>query len=438
MIAKSAAGPESEAEVKKELNWSRFRLGMANLFFSGEESSLAGLKIMIVRLLGGHDVHIGAISSFGAVVNFTQWLAVPLLNRCRSNRRALAIMLGAGAAIGVLLAFSVLGADNRARPEIPLYLFLGSTLLMSIATGIQLTIEANWIGDLVPVRLRGWFTSVKTSVSLVGMSILGLIFGFLVDHSASLSGAAFRLYWVVVLSHLLAIMLVLRIPDRTPQPATLFHWRKSAPDQRIELRSRPLWCYIGFYVSWTAGRGLLNAFVSIFLIESFGMGLLQLSGLNLINQAISIGLLLFLGQVTDRHGNRRALMWLSVAVGAAMLLWLATPWLGLTAIIVFYVINSMAGATHTMLVVNYGLEIYPEKGRSLYLALTRMIIGAASLLTINLAGIAARQMELANWSFTLFGAEMSRYQLLFGIGALLATASVLPLFFTGERRTGTQ
>ena len=73
--------PENIAEQKKYLNISRFRMGLANLFFSGEESSLAGQKIMIVKYLGGTDRHIGLISSFSSFMALTQWLALPLLRK---------------------------------------------------------------------------------------------------------------------------------------------------------------------------------------------------------------------------------------------------------------------------------------------------------------------------------------------------------------------
>ena len=78
--------PENIAEQKKFLNTSRFRMGLANLFFSGEESSLAGQKIMIVKHLGGTDRHIGLISSFGSFMALTQWLALPLLRKFQIGR----------------------------------------------------------------------------------------------------------------------------------------------------------------------------------------------------------------------------------------------------------------------------------------------------------------------------------------------------------------
>jgi MFS family permease len=418
--------------IKKELNPSRFRLGMANLFFAGEESALAALKVMIIRMLGGNDVHIGFIASFGPIVAFTQWLGVKFLKVFKSNRKAMAIALCLGVASAIFLALSAgMNEIFTGWKIFLLWVFLSGSLVMAIATGIQLTIETNWIGDLVPEHIRGWFVSVKTSISIVCMVILALLFGFIVDNSKSLSLASFWLYIVIALSHVLAILLILKIPDRTPQSINFFAKKKS---ERVNYYSFPLWCYISFYILWTGGRSIFFAFITIFLIEEFNMGMLQLSGLGVINSLISVGALMILGKISDKLGNRKPLMFMSAIVALSMFLWPLSAWLGVSAIIVSYVVNGLAGATHTMVLNNYGLEIFPTKGRASYFALGRIIVGAITILLVNCSAFFLHYLESINWKWDVAGVELTRYHLIFIIGGSISFFSFVPLWIVGNRK----
>lgn len=421
-----------DKEVKKELNPSRFRLGMANLFFSGEESALGALKTLIIKMLGGNDLHIGFIASFAAIVAFTQWMGVGFLSIFKSNRKSMAWALSIGVASGVFLAFSSgLSGISAEWKTMLLWLFLGSSLIMAIATGIQLTIETNWIGDLVPQEFRGWFVSVKTSISIVCMVVLALFFGFIVDNSVSLPKVSFWLYIVVALSHILAISLILGIPDRKPQTVSFFSKKKG---ERLNYSSFALWCYISFYVLWTGGRSMFFAFVTIFLIEEFNLGLLQLSSLAIINTVISVAILMVLGKVSDKLGNRKPLIFISGFVALSMFLWPLSAWFGLGAIIVSYVVNGLAGATHTMILNNYALEIFPAKGRAGYIALGRIIVGAATIVLVNGSAAFLRYLEYITWKWDIGGVMLTRYHLLFIIGGIVAFSSFIPLIIAGNRK----
>ena len=418
--------------IKKKLNISRFRLGLANLFFAGEESALYALKVMIIKMLGGNDLHLGFIASFGPIVSFTQWFGVKFLKIFKSNRKAMAIALSIGVISGIFLALSSGMSELFTGWKIfLLWVFLSFSLIMAVATGIQLTIETNWIGDLVPESLRGWFVSVKTSISIIFMVILALLFGFIVDNSKSLSWVSFWLYTIVALSHVLAILLILKIPDRVPQSVNFFSKNKS---ERINYYSFPLWCYISFYILWTGGRSIFYAFITIFLIEEFSMGMLKLSGLGVINSLISVAALMVLGKISDRLGNRKPLIFMSAFVSMSMFLWPLSAWLGLSAIIVSYVINGLAGATHTMVLNNYALEIFPAKGRASYLALGRIIVGAVSILLVNSAAGFLHYLETIGWKYELYGVELTRYHLIFIIGGSISLLSFIPLLIVGNRK----
>ncbi|MEG2076969.1 MAG: MFS transporter, partial [Victivallaceae bacterium] len=366
-------------------------------------------------------------------VAFTQWMGVPLLRKFRSNLMAMSAALSVGVASGVILGLAAFGGSWDSWKTISLWVFLFGVLLMSVATGVQCMIETNWIGDLVPLEKRGWFVSVKSVVTLLGMTLLGLFFGWAVDNNPDLPVTSLWIYSLVAVSHVAAILLIKTIPDREPQCANFF---KSGvdKDERIDYFSKALWSYLGFCILWGSGRSLLFAFITIFLIDNFKMGLLQLSSLNIINYIVSIGFLLFMGKISDQKGNRILLIIISIVVGSSMFLWVATPWVGLIGIVVFYFINSAAGTTHSMLINNYALEIFPIKGRASYISITRFISGAFTLLAVTSSGFLMRKLQLSEWSFTLWGEQMTRYHLIFFIGAIIAISSFIPLLLYRKPR----
>ena len=115
-----------------------------------------------------------------------------------------------------------------------------------------------------------------------------------------------------------------------------------------------------------------------------------------------------------------------------MLLWTASAWLGLTAIILYQVVNGMAGNTHSMLAINYGLEIFPAKGRSAYLAFARIIIGLASIAATLSAGFIMRAAR--GFEFTLGGVTLNHYHLFFAGCALVTASCVIPLLLAKHDR----
>ena len=426
--------PAPDNELKSRLNASRYRLGLANIFFTGEENCLGNISIFILKALNGNDAHFGLIGSFGSLVLLLQWLAVPVLNFFRSNRKAMTFALGIGVAGGLFLALSGLGTDAPARfhPWLRTF-FIASSLLMGLGTSMQGTIETSWIGDLVPKAMRGWFYSVKSVVSIIGMIVLSLLFGFLVDYRSRLSVSSFWLYVVVALSHLLAIMLILRIPDAQPKPARVFAWRKADDGVRVNLRSPVFWGLCAFYAFWTTGRTIFGVFYSVFLLQEFNFGLLGLNSLNTVTWLLSAGTLLLAGRLADRRGNRLPLMFVSTIVGCAMLVMLSTPWIGLKAVFVLTVLNGLAGPTHSLLITNYMLEILPPEGRATYIAISRMVVGAFAMLGALAAGAAGRVMEVHGWSLRLGDVLYSRYHLIFVAGALIAASSSFWLLLIGNR-----
>lgn len=414
---------------KKILKSDRIRFGVGCVMYQSEESGFGPIHTVIVKgVLGGDERHLGWIGSLGSIGSLAQWTGALLLRRFRSNRKAMVAALSGGVLFGSLLVTLLLLAHIApALKAACLVLYIVFVYGLAGASGIQMNIETSWIGDLVPLNLRGWFTSVKWLTSSVGVLLFSLLFGWIANRSPTLPTYA-ALFSFIALSHLAAIFLMGGITDRKPQNVNFF--RGGEGGGRLNYRSFPLWGYIWFFLAWSGGRASMYAFITAYLLDA-GYRLDRIVFILAIQNVISMGMLLIMGRTTDRFGTRRPLIIVSGAVGLSMLLWTASAWWGLAPIIVYQFINGAAGNTHSMLSINYGLEIFPSQGRAGYIGFARILIGVGVMIATVMVGYLMR--NIAGWSCTFAGATLNYYHLVFTLCSILTVSSVIPLLLIGKR-----
>ena len=416
---------------KKLLNSNRIKFGVGSVMYQSEESAFGPIHTVVVRALGGTDVHLGLISAVtGSAGAFLQWIGALLLHRFDSNKAAMNAALSFGVISGLLLALTLFA--GWAFPGIrPICLILYFVFLFGLAgaSGIQNNIETNWIGSLVPEHARGWFTSVKWVISAIGVLILILIFGQIATRSPHLYSYA-GLFLLIALSHIVAIVLMSSNIDRKPKAARFFG-KKDDPD-RLNYRALPLWGYIWFYVCWAAGRIGLMTFATAYMLDHLHYTMDKIVIVMGITNLINIVMLLLMGKVSDRIGTRKPLIIISGGVGLCMILWTFSAWWGIWPILVYQFINGCAGTTHTMLATNYGLEIFPEKGRAGYFGFVRIFIGISVMFAATLAGFI--MSAIRGWNIMLWGHEFNHYHIFFLGCSLFTVGCIIPLLLAGNKK----
>lgn len=414
---------------KKILKGDRIKFGIGCVMYQSEESGFGPIHTAIVKgALGGDERYLGWIGALGSIGSLLQWTGALLLRRFGSNRAAMKVALGGGVLFGSLLVTVMLLAEfTPALKGVCLILYILFAYGLAGASGIQMNIETSWIGDLVPANMRGWFTSIKWLTASLGVLVFSLFFGWIANRSPTLPTYA-ALFLLIMVSHLVAIFLVSTITDRRAQSLDFFG--RKGNGECLNYRSLPFWCYIWFFLAWSGGRASLHAFVTAYLLDA-GIRLDRIVLIFAIQNVISMAMLLLMGKASDRFGTRLPLMVVSGAVGLSMMLWVASAWWGLVPIIVYQFVNGAAGNTHSMLSINYGLDIFPSRGRAGYIGFARIVIGIGVLSITVLAGYFMRGMS--GWSLELWGKTLNYYHLMFGFCALLSVSSVLPLLIAGKK-----
>jgi len=414
---------------RKILQGARYKFGFANILYQGEEIGLGPIHTVIIRALGGGALHIGICGSIGGIGSLVQWVGSLVLRKYDSNRKAMNAVLVCGALVAGLIGVFILLALNPAFKMYSLWGYLILGFFLAAISGVLWNIETNWIGDLVPREILGWFTSPKWIVAVLGIFCFMLFFGKAADLSPTMLTYA-GMFFIVAASHVLAIFLMLTITDRVPRNAN-FISAGASHHERLNYKSLPLWCYIVFYLLWSSGRGAMGAFTTAYLIDQYQYSMTKIVFITGIQSVMSIIILRFLGNITDKYGNRIPLLVVSGVVAGSMFLWVASAWWGIVPVIIYQFLNGMAGHTHSMLGINFGLEIFPDKGRAGYFGFSRVIIGGIIMAVSIGSGFFLRGMD--HWHYRLWGAELNHYHLFFILCSLISLSCIAPLLVVGKR-----
>ncbi|MCC5844609.1 MAG: MFS transporter [Verrucomicrobia bacterium] len=401
----------------------RIKFGVASLLYNGDEAAFSPLHTAVIRALGGGDVHLGfmgaMIQSMGQLFS---WIGTLILKANRMHRKALIQALFLASIVQGLIVATLL--TGHARPDISavlLLVYIASVAVMGMLTGSQQNIVVSWIGELVPVRQRGWFVSGMAIVSNIGLVLLQMLFARLA-RNAGLPGYA-MIMGIVFLNTLVACFLVATLSDC---PARAVNFVSKRRGERVDYFFKPLWGLIWFECAWRSGRVALVAFSTAYLLDHFGLRMDRIILIHMIVNLVNIGMLFLMGRLSDRIGIFRPLAVITAVCACSMLLWVFSAWWGLLPIIAYQVINGAAGSTHWMLVNNLSLELYPAKGRPNYLSLSRMVTGVFIILVSTVAGWVLSQLR--GWEINLWGAPFTHYHMFF-LGCTLATlTSLLPLY----------
>ena len=406
----------------------RFMFGIGSIMYQSEEVGLTPLHTLLIRMLGGTDVHIGFIGGAGSLSSLVQWMGAVFLQKSRSNRIAMNYALSLGILFSLVIAGALFIREmNPTSGMTAVTIYLIGAYGLAAASGIQMNIESSWIGDLVPKNMLGWFTSMKWIIASLGMLFFTLLFGQIADYSSKTSTFAL-LFLLVAFSHFAAIVVMSTVTDRIPQ-STKSEQNDTLRQERINYRSPALWYYNWFYLTWAGGRTALMTFSTAYMLD-LGFSMTKITLIIGLQVAINLGMLFVMGKVADRFGARLPLILISGGIALSMLLWVISAQWGLAALIIYQIVNGAAGNTHSMLAINYGLEIFPAKGRAAYIGFSRAFTGLSALCASILSGVIMN--SLSGWQMTLGNTTFNHYHIFF-LGCTLFTSScIIPLLLAGK------
>ncbi len=266
----------------------------------------------IVAMLLSQTFHLGE-TMFGLIVSLPYWCNVvqlfvlPFLTRAWSQKAiALSISwLHLAVWIGLGFALPHIPTDDVERASRWLFWLFALSALFHSVVGVSWT---SWVQEWVPDRLRGKyfgrrnrFLQISTIVFLLAagealtqLNVITPVLGFQAVIAAS------------VFLRMFSILAQYRILATSPTVT-----REAGLDYRTQVRlilkNRPLLWLYAFGAAFGLLANLFGPFFNVFLYDSIGMNVAQVSMLTVIFNVTGAMALPAWGQFMDRHGNRPAM-----------------------------------------------------------------------------------------------------------------------------------
>ncbi|MEO7319160.1 MAG: MFS transporter [Chthoniobacteraceae bacterium] len=309
----------------------------------------------------------------------------------------------------------------------------------------------SWMADLLPAERSGRFWGVRQGVFSIALIFAFIFYGKLLDHFPGSGGL--RGFSIVFGIGALAGLGDVLIHWWVHEPAPLPHPRREPVWERVVAPMRdPVFRRLTFALgAWSCAaampgiaNGLPGFFNVVYLKQNFGATYSQASLLLVASAFGSILTARRIGQLIDRHGARRVIVWLMLAGSATSLAWFfvsparvdfTLPLLGPQSIPQAVLLMSIAsisigGFYSGILLCQYRLsQIHtaPE-GRTVTMAVHWSLVGLMSSIGPLLAGFIKDHFPAALSRITLpLGAPLSYFQIIIVIQVALIWLVAAPL-----------
>jgi MFS family permease len=378
------------------------------------------------------DLQLGIISAIPVIANTSQLFMSFLMER-RNNRRFMFLFFGIlGRSLWIpigLLPFFIPEAVNYLRPWAVIVLV---ALIAGGNSAVNLCFSS-LMGDLVPLRIRGRYFSVRYRTFVMAGILAGLAVSWIMDSTGVLG------YTIVLVA-----AGILGVTDLS----TFFfvEWpamRMPSPEEkkqgffsmiRVVLKDKPFMMVTLFYTAWFFSVNVAAPFFNVHMLETLHMNYTQITLYNQITSNVMAVLFVSRwGRLMDRFGNKPIL---HISVFICML----TPlmWLTVTPAMTWLVIllNLVSGTFWPPIdlgMQNFPLNLAGEKNHSMYLAVFFTVINLAGIALGNTVGgmmVQGVYTQLETLHFHLLGLTLNRYHYIFvtsSVLRILAVFLVLPL-----------
>ncbi len=397
--------------------------GMAmNIIVSG--AAWTGFLRDIIR---ADDFQLGLISAIPVAANTTQLFISYIMERKR-NRRFLFLFFGIlgrslWIPIGLIPFFipEVAGSLRSWTVVVLVALIAGGNSFVNLGFN-------SLMGDLVPLRIRGRYFSVRQRIFMTAGIVTGLLVSWIMDSVGMLG------YTIVLVGAGVFGMADLSFFFFVEWPAM----RTPAPEEKQDsflsmivtvFKDKNYMKVVFFYTAWYFAIFVSAPFFNVYMLENLRMDYTQIT---LYNQITSnVMMVLFIsrwGRLMDRYGSKPILQIVTLACTIPPFLWIFTTPQATWFIIFLNLIGGTFWPPIDLGQQNLSLSQAPEKNKSMYLA---VFFATANLLGIALGNavggglVKGVYINLEEMKHSFIGVTLNRYHYIFLTSAVLRLLCVL-------------
>ncbi|MGC8777363.1 MAG: MFS transporter [Candidatus Caldatribacteriaceae bacterium] len=232
----------------------------------------------------------------------------------------------------------------------------------------------SWMGDLVPLPVRGRFFGHRTMVATIAALGSGLFIGKMLDTIQGISGFAF-IFALASIAGITELLFFVRTYD-PPMTTSSFGENPRAGFKAL-LHCRPFWRFLFFVISWNFAVNVASPFFNLYMLKYLHMNFFAIAFyVQVISNIATLFFVRVWGRLTDRFGNKPIASLTTLVATFLPIIWcLTTPrnW-----VVVIPIIQTLAGifwpgidlTTNNLL-----LKLSPAENRSLYVGVLNFFLG---------------------------------------------------------------
>ncbi len=308
--------------------------------------------------------------------------------------------------------------------------------ISSIANSIAGLAFSSWMGDLVPVEVKGRFFGRRTMIYTITGGVAALLCGLLLDKIHGYTGYAVVFVFAAILG---------------TADITLFFWIKhppmTAPKKRqpfLKLFAEPFkdrnyFRFMIFVAFWYFSVNIAGPFFNVYMIEELKMSFLLISLFTQV--AANLSTIFFIrlwGNLADKYGSKPVMFLCCTSIIILPLIWLFTTPHSTWVVLLINLMTGIFWPGFEMTALNQSIWLAPEKNRSIYLAnytLVVMLIGTAAAYLCGGAFMQLTRTAIPAGGLPLFaGIKFGSFQFLFLISAFIRLLVLVFIFRRYEEK----
>ncbi|NLD50782.1 MAG: MFS transporter [Clostridiaceae bacterium] len=303
------------------------------------------------------------------------------------------------------------------------------TVLVTISSASNSTASIcflSWMGDLIPMEVRGKFFSTRTAVFTSVGAVTSILVGRYLDTINGLNGYAVIFIIAAILGAAdIFCFIWVKNPkmeiseDRMPFKKLL----------TIPFKDKNYLKFILFAAIWYFGTNIALPFLNIYMLEYLNLSyFLIFLFIQVINNISTVLLILFLGKVVDLYGNKPVQAICCTMLAILQFMWIFAAPENFVIVPVIYFLNGICLAGFELTTTNLSIWLPPEKNRSIYVANYTLVISVIGIAMAYISGGA--YLELTKDFFTnlnlsfVNGQKFSNFHSLFIISTIIRLTAI--------------
>ena len=377
------------------------------------------------QVLQANDFQLGLLAAIPVAASVLQIFMSYIMEKWR-NRRFMFLFFGlVGRSFWILIALvpyilPSFSADLR--------IWLVTVFVVMVFTGNS-SVGLGWgslMGDIVPIRIRGSYFSVRQMISLASGVVIGILVSMMIDR-LGMPGYSIALV-LAGITHIadIACFFFVKWPPMTASVGV----KTSLVGMLKEVFTNSRFVkVIVFYSIWLFSVNIVGPFWNVYMLEDLQMSFMEMSlYTQIVSNVTTVLIISRWGRLIDRYGNKPVLQMSSLLITLSPLPWFfATP--ATTFFILFSnVINGCSWPVSDVCQQNLYLSHSPQVHRSMYIAVFLACINLFGVALGNATGGWLMQnplASLASHNVVLLGMTMTNTRYLFLLSILLRVIVML-------------